>query len=189
MRIALAQINPTVGDLAGNVDRMSRAARDAAARGAEVVVFPELSITGYPPRDLVEKPSFIDRSEARAGTAGARNRRSRSERRLRIRGAIAGGDRQARAEQRGGHRARASRVPAEQDAAADLRRLRRGALFPAGGTRVSVHAARQAHRADHLRGRLERPAVLEAAALSARSGGGTVRGRRRNADLHQRVSL
>lgn len=63
MRIALAQINPTVGDLAGNVDRMTAAARDAAARGAELVVFPELSITGYPPRDLVEKPSFIDRSE------------------------------------------------------------------------------------------------------------------------------
>ena len=71
MRIALAQINPTVGDLAGNVDRMTRAARDAAARGAEVVVFPELSLTGYPPRDLVEKPSFIERSEARARPPGA----------------------------------------------------------------------------------------------------------------------
>ena len=63
MRIALAQVNPTVGDLTGNVDRMTAAAREAAARGAEVVVFPELCITGYPPRDLVEKPSFIDRSE------------------------------------------------------------------------------------------------------------------------------
>jgi NAD+ synthase (glutamine-hydrolysing) len=63
MRIALAQINPTVGDLSGNVDRMARAARDAAGRGAEVVVFPELSISGYPPRDLVEKPSFVERNE------------------------------------------------------------------------------------------------------------------------------
>ena len=63
MRIALAQINPTVGDLCGNVDRMAEAARSAAGRGAELVVFPELSVTGYPPRDLVEKPSFIDRSE------------------------------------------------------------------------------------------------------------------------------
>jgi NAD+ synthase/NAD+ synthase (glutamine-hydrolysing) len=62
MRIALAQINPTVGDLSGNVDRMVRAARDAAARGAEAVVFPELSLSGYPPRDLVEKPSFLDAS-------------------------------------------------------------------------------------------------------------------------------
>jgi NAD+ synthase/NAD+ synthase (glutamine-hydrolysing) len=64
MRVALAQINPTVGDVSGNVDRMVRAARDASARGAEVVVFPELSVTGYPPRDLVEKPSFLRRSEA-----------------------------------------------------------------------------------------------------------------------------
>jgi NAD+ synthase (glutamine-hydrolysing) len=64
MRVALAQINPTVGDVSGNVDRMARAARDAAGRGAEVVVFPELSVTGYPPRDLVEKPSFIGRSES-----------------------------------------------------------------------------------------------------------------------------
>ncbi len=63
MRIALAQINPTVGDVKGNVDMMTRAARDAAARGAEVVVFPELSVTGYPPRDLVEKPSFVEASE------------------------------------------------------------------------------------------------------------------------------
>ncbi len=64
MRIALGQINPTVGDLAGNADRMVEFAREAAQRGAELIVFPELSITGYPPRDLVEKPSFLDRSEA-----------------------------------------------------------------------------------------------------------------------------
>jgi len=63
MRIALAQINPTVGDLTGNVDRMAAAAREAAGRGAELVVFPELSVTGYPPRDLVEKPSFVEHSE------------------------------------------------------------------------------------------------------------------------------
>jgi NAD+ synthase (glutamine-hydrolysing) len=63
MRIALAQLNPTVGDLAGNADRMARAAREAAARGAEIAVFPELAVTGYPPHDLLEKPSFLDRSE------------------------------------------------------------------------------------------------------------------------------
>ena len=63
MRIALAQLNPTVGDLAGNVDRMTRASRDAAARGPEFVVFPELSITGSPPRDLVAQPGFLDRAE------------------------------------------------------------------------------------------------------------------------------
>jgi NAD+ synthase/NAD+ synthase (glutamine-hydrolysing) len=63
MRIALGQINPTVGDLPGNLALMLRFAKNAAARHAELIVFPELSITGYPPRDLVEKPSFIERSE------------------------------------------------------------------------------------------------------------------------------
>ncbi|MCU1327006.1 MAG: NH(3)-dependent synthetase [Bryobacterales bacterium] len=64
MRIALGQINPTVGDLAGNIALCTRFARDAAARGAELLVFPELCITGYPPRDLVEKRTFIPQSEA-----------------------------------------------------------------------------------------------------------------------------
>ena len=48
--------------------RILDAAREAAARGADLVVFPELSLTGYPPRDLVEKPSFLERSAVRAGT-------------------------------------------------------------------------------------------------------------------------
>jgi NAD+ synthase (glutamine-hydrolysing) len=64
MRVALAQINPTIGDFPGNTARIVRAAREAARRGAEVVVFPELALTGYPPRDLVEKPSFLERSES-----------------------------------------------------------------------------------------------------------------------------
>jgi NAD+ synthase (glutamine-hydrolysing) len=63
MRIALAQVNTTVGDLAGNADLILSTARRAAARGAQLVVFPELSLTGYPPRDLVEKPSFLERTE------------------------------------------------------------------------------------------------------------------------------
>src|SRR5438094_10330119 len=63
MKIALGQINTTVGDLAGNVDRMVAAARRASAMRADLIAFPELSITGYPPRDLVEKESFVERSE------------------------------------------------------------------------------------------------------------------------------
>jgi len=63
MRAALAQINPTVGDFTGNTARIVRAAREAARLGAEVAIFPELCLTGYPPRDLVEKPSFVERSE------------------------------------------------------------------------------------------------------------------------------
>ena len=60
MRIALAQFNPTVGALAANVDRMATMAREAAMRGADIVAFPELAICGYPPRDLLEKPSFVE---------------------------------------------------------------------------------------------------------------------------------
>jgi NAD+ synthase (glutamine-hydrolysing) len=63
MKIALGQINTTVGDLAGNVERMVSLSREAARGGADLVVFPELSITCYPPRDLVEKPTFVERSE------------------------------------------------------------------------------------------------------------------------------
>src|SRR5262245_5659608 len=63
MKIALGQINTTVGDFAGNVDRMVAASRRASALGADLIAFPELSITGYPPRDLVEKESFVERSE------------------------------------------------------------------------------------------------------------------------------
>src|SRR5579863_5074930 len=63
MQIALAQTNSTVGDLCGNAKRILAFARRAADRGANVVVFPELSLTGYPPRDLLEKESFLDRTE------------------------------------------------------------------------------------------------------------------------------
>jgi NAD+ synthase (glutamine-hydrolysing) len=63
MRIALCQINNTVGDLAGNAQRIVDFARRAAGMGAQLAVFPELALTGYPPRDLVEKPSFLARTE------------------------------------------------------------------------------------------------------------------------------
>jgi NAD+ synthase/NAD+ synthase (glutamine-hydrolysing) len=63
MKIALAQINPTVGDFAGNTDRIVKYAQRAQERGADLVVFPELALCGYPPRDLVERPGFIRKSE------------------------------------------------------------------------------------------------------------------------------
>ncbi len=59
MRIALVQLNTVVGDTFGNAGRMVEAIRRAAAEGADLVVFPELSVSGYPPRDLVERPAFI----------------------------------------------------------------------------------------------------------------------------------
>jgi NAD+ synthase len=58
LAIALAQLNPTVGDVAGNADKVRRARDQAAALGADVVAFPELFIAGYPPEDLVLKPAF-----------------------------------------------------------------------------------------------------------------------------------
>ena len=58
MKIALAQLNPTVGDIAGNVLMARDAHRQAAASGADLIVFSELFITGYPPEDLVLKPAF-----------------------------------------------------------------------------------------------------------------------------------
>ena len=64
MRIALAQINNTVGDLDGNAAKILDFARRADRAGADVVAFPELALTGYPPRDLVEKRSFLDRTQA-----------------------------------------------------------------------------------------------------------------------------
>jgi NAD+ synthase (glutamine-hydrolysing) len=63
MKIALAQIDTTVGDFPGNVERIVKYARCAQERGADLVVFPELALCGYPPRDLVEQPEFVQRSE------------------------------------------------------------------------------------------------------------------------------
>ena len=58
LAIAIAQLNPTVGDVAGNAEKARRARQQAAAAGADLVVFPELYIAGYPPEDLVLKPAF-----------------------------------------------------------------------------------------------------------------------------------
>lgn len=64
MKIALAQINPTVGDLGGNADLIVERAEEARRRGAELAVFPELGLTGYPPQDLLEQPAFMEATEA-----------------------------------------------------------------------------------------------------------------------------
>jgi NAD+ synthetase len=61
VKIALAQINPTVGDFSGNLERIVAASRRAAEQGARLTVFSELCICGYPPADFLEKPSFLAR--------------------------------------------------------------------------------------------------------------------------------
>ena len=66
MKIALGQINPTVGDFSGNAAKMIDYSRRAQSSGAGLILFPELSVCGYPPRDLVERPSFVARNRESA---------------------------------------------------------------------------------------------------------------------------
>ena len=63
MRLALAQINTVVGDLDGNRDRILERLQEAKDAGADVVLFPELAITSYPPEDLLLRPGFIRAAE------------------------------------------------------------------------------------------------------------------------------
>ena len=77
MKIALAQINTTVGDLAVNEAKILEAYRRGVEAGVELVMFPELAVTGYPPRDLLHKSQFIrhnlavlDRLAAACGATG-----------------------------------------------------------------------------------------------------------------------
>jgi len=74
LRLALGQIDPTVGDLSGNVALMRRFIARAERAGADIAIFPELSITGYPPEDLVLKPAFVSENmrqlKALAATVG-----------------------------------------------------------------------------------------------------------------------
>ena len=62
MKIALGQINPTVGDFSGNAAKIIQFALEARSAGAGLILFPELAVCGYPPRDLVERPSFVARN-------------------------------------------------------------------------------------------------------------------------------
>lgn len=66
MKIALGQINPTVGDFSGNAAKIVDFSRRAQAAGAGMILFPELSVCGYPPRDLVERTGFVARNRQTA---------------------------------------------------------------------------------------------------------------------------
>src|SRR6478735_3367231 len=61
LKLTLAQINPTIGDIDGNIALMRKAAREAHAQGARLVIFPELSLTGYYPADLLDDADFTQR--------------------------------------------------------------------------------------------------------------------------------
>ncbi len=118
MRIALAQLNTTVGDLAGNEAKILATYRRAAEAGAEMVVCPELAVTGYPPRDLLLKRRFIAENLAMLNRLASATNRT---------GLLAGyvGENGPRSNQFG--RAFAAREDcghAHQDAVAYLRRIR-----------------------------------------------------------------
>jgi NAD+ synthase (glutamine-hydrolysing) len=66
VKIALGQINTTVGDFSGNAQKIIEYSRRAAGAGAGLILFPELSICGYPPRDLLEKPAFLRKNQESA---------------------------------------------------------------------------------------------------------------------------
>ncbi len=74
MKIALGQINPTVGDFSGNASRIIDFSRRAQKAGAGLILFPELSVCGYPPRDLVERSSFVARNRESAEHIAAQTR-------------------------------------------------------------------------------------------------------------------
>ena len=63
VKIAVGQVNPTVGDLSGNRERIARAIAEAGCQGVDLVVFPELALLGYPPRDLLLQAGFLDAAD------------------------------------------------------------------------------------------------------------------------------
>src|SRR5438132_5361885 len=74
MRLALAQIDPVVGDLEGNRALILRSVREARAAGADLVVLPELAVTGYPPEDLLLRPGFVRAARASLERIAAQTR-------------------------------------------------------------------------------------------------------------------
>jgi NAD+ synthetase len=74
VKIALAQINPTVGDFTGNLDKIVAASRRAASQGARLIVFSELALCGYPPADFLEKPGFLARCRTTVDELGQATR-------------------------------------------------------------------------------------------------------------------
>ena len=132
MRVGFAQINPTVGDLTGNADKVLAAYEHAVKHGAEIVLAPELAIAGYPPRDLIFKSRFVPAQLQALDKLAARGRRRPAGGRL-CRAATAPRAGTVILQRRRRAPARPRAACRAQIFAAHLRRLRRGPLFRAGG--------------------------------------------------------
>ena len=145
MRLALAQMNTVVGDLDGNRAAILARLEEARAGGAELALFPELAVTGYPPEDLLLRPGFI---RAAAESLRADRRRDEGRRRRRRLPPFRQGSLQRMRRLRG--RRGEGRVP--QAVPAELRRVRRGSLLRARTRARAARARRHARRLDHLRG-------------------------------------
>ena len=74
MRLALAQMNTVVGDLDGNAQRIADTLLEARSAGADLVLFPELAVTGYPPEDLLLRPAFVRAARTAVDRIAARTR-------------------------------------------------------------------------------------------------------------------
>ena len=146
MRLALAQINTVVGDLDGNRALILSRLEEAREAGADLVLFPELAVTGYPPEDLLLRPAFVraarrsldEIAAATRGIVGARRRSRHFDGDLYNACAVCA-DGEVR-------RGLPQAVPAE------LRRLRRGAVLRLGRDLVLLRLGECARRRDDLRG-------------------------------------
>ena len=154
LRLALAQIDSAVGDLEGNAAKIAERIAEARDAGAELVLFPELAVSGYPPEDLLLKEHFLH-AVGEAVTELAREAEGivalvgfpeRADDVYNALAVLAEGELQGRLPQGG---------------APELRRVRRAALLPGRRGRRGARARRRAPRPDDLRGHLDaRPAGL-----------------------------
>ena len=125
VKVALGQINPTIGDFEGNRRLVQEATAAAERQGAELAVFPELALAGYPPRDLLERAGFLDAAAASLAGLASSLASSRTAVVVGFPGAAAGRPvRSSRRQQRRADRRRPRDARGAQVAAPDLRRVR-----------------------------------------------------------------
>ena len=188
LRIALAQVDPTVGDLEGNAAQVLTQTRAAADRGAHLVAFPEMQLTGYPVEDLALRASFVDASRAALDALAVELAVQGLGEILVVVGYLDGsvtrrgppGPAQGQpAERRRADPRRAGGGPLRQAPPAQLRGVRRGALLRARHAPAGRPAARRGRRRRHLRGPV----------AGRRPGGPDPGGRRGPAGGHQRLAV